>query len=130
MHCEIPLGQEGKEAQVVTYQDTAASFGSGLVEVYATPAMAALMEKTCLLSILPFLPEGYGTVGTRLALTHTRATPIGGRVTCTSKLIERDRRRLVFEVQAEDERGRIGEGTHERFIIEVDPFMEKVRSAQ
>jgi predicted thioesterase len=85
--------------------------------------MIALMEKTCQNSVLPFLPEGFGTVGVRVDVGHSRATPVGGKVVCTSLLVEVDRRRLVFDVLAEDEKGEIGRGRHERFIIDTVKFM-------
>ena len=84
------------------------------------------MESTCLGSVLPFLPEGWGTVGVKVDIVHTRATPVGQRVTCESTLVEVDRRRLVFEVVAHDERGEIGRGRHERFVIDTKKFMEKL----
>lgn len=121
----IEKGIEGFEEQIVSYEDTAAKYGSGLVEVFATPAMIALMEKTCLKSVLPFLPEGFGTVGTMVNVFHTKATPLGMKVTCESKLIEVDRKRLLFEVVAKDEVGEIGKGFHERFIIDIKKFMER-----
>ena len=86
--------------------------------------MIAMMEKTCLRSVLPFLPEGFGTVGTKVDIVHTKATPIGMQVYCDSTLTEVDRRRLVFEVVARDEQGEIGRGKHERFIIDVNKFMK------
>jgi predicted thioesterase len=126
MELEIPAGVKGKEELVVTFEDTAARYGSGLVEVFATPAMVALMEKTCLTSVRPYLPEGYGTVGIKIDVSHSRATPVGMRVTCESTLVEIDRRRLVFEVVAHDEKGEIGRGRHERFVIDTGKFMEKL----
>ncbi len=128
MTFEIPVGTEGEQQLIVTYEDTAANYGSGLVEVYATPAMVALMEKTCLTSILPFLPGGYGSVGIGIDITHTKATPVGMQVICRSRVVEVDRRRLVFEVEAEDEAGVIGKGRHERFIINSEEFMAKITS--
>ena len=128
MPYEIPAGVCGKEGLVVTRELTAAHYGSGLVEVFATPAMIALMVKTCLVSVLPHLPEGHGTVGTAVHISHERATPVGMRVWCESKLVEIDRRRLVFEVVAHDETGIIGQGRHERFIINTSSFMEKVQA--
>ncbi len=126
MDLQIQAGVKGREMLVVEAKDTAANYGSGLVEVYATPAMVALMEKTCLQSVLPFLPEGHGTVGVKVNISHSKATPVGVQVVCESELIEVDRRRLVFEVVARDEGGEIGRGTHERFVIDTEKFMAKL----
>lgn len=126
MELQIPLGLKGRQELTVSFEDTAAKYGSGLVEVFATPAMVALMEKTCLESVLPFLDEGFGTVGTLVNVSHAKATPVGMKVVCESTLVEIDRRRLVFEVSAADEKGEIGRGRHERFVIDVKKFMEKL----
>ena len=126
MEIQIETGVRGREVLTVRPEDTATRYGSGLVEVFATPAMVALMEKTCLNSVLAFLPAGFGTVGVKLDISHSSATPVGGTVTCTSLLTELDRRRLVFEVLAEDEKGEIGRGRHERFIIDTAKFMAKL----
>ena len=112
----------------MTPEMSAARIGSGLVEVFATPMMVALIEQTCLESVLPHLEEGQGTVGTLVNVSHVSATPIGMRVWCESELVEVDRRRLVFKVKAYDECGLIGEGTHERFIIDNAKFMEKIKA--
>ncbi|MDR0440359.1 MAG: thioesterase family protein [Candidatus Accumulibacter sp.] len=126
MEIRIETGARGREELTVRPEDTAIHYGSGLVEVFATPAMVGLMEKTCLNSVRPFLPEGFGTVGIRVDVTHSRATPVGRRVVCTSRLVEIDRRRLVFDVLAEDEKGEIGRGRHERFVIDTAGFMAKL----
>lgn len=107
---------------------SAARVGSGLVDVFATPMMIALIELTCNESVMPFLDDGLGTVGTLVNVSHVAATPIGMRVWCDSELVETDRRRLVFSVKAYDERGLIGEGTHERFIIDMQRFQAKALS--
>ena len=124
----IQTGIKGRREQTVTPEMSAARIGSGLVEVFATPMMVALIEQTCLESVLPYLEEGQGTVGTLVNVTHVSATPVGMRVWCESELTEVDRRRLVFKVKAYDECGLIGEGTHERFIIDNAKFMEKIKN--
>jgi fluoroacetyl-CoA thioesterase len=110
----------------VTQKDTAAVFGSGLLDVFSTPAMIALMEQTSMKAVEDLLDDGEGTVGTEVHIKHLRATPVGKDVTCTSVLTSVDGRRLIFDVQAYDNNGKIGEGTHERFIINNERFMEKI----
>ena len=124
----IEIGIKGHKEQTVTPEMSAARVGSGLVDVFATPMLVALVEQTCYESVLPHLDEGQGTVGTLVNVAHTAATPIGKRVWCESELVEVDRRRLVFKVKAYDECGPIGEGTHERFVIDTAKFMEKLKS--
>lgn len=122
----IEPGIKGRLEQTVTPEMSAARVGSGLVDVFATPMMVALVERTCNESVLPYLEPGQGTVGTQVNVAHTAATPIGMRVWCESELVEVDRRRLLFRVHAFDECGPIGEGTHERFVIDTARFQEKV----
>lgn len=122
---ELKTGIKGKEEMTVTERDTAKVYGSGALEVFGTPAMIALMEKTALNSILPYLEEGEGSVGTALNVKHVAATPVGRTVVCESELIEVDRKRLTFSVTAHDEAGLIGEGTHERFVIVNERFLQK-----
>lgn len=124
----IEIGIKGRLEETVTSEMSAARVGSGLVEVFATPMMIALVEKTCNESVMPYLDEGQGTVGTLVNVAHTAATPIGMRVWCESELVEVDRRRLVFKVKAFDECGPIGEGMHERFIIDTAKFAAKALS--
>ncbi len=126
--CRMEVGITGRQKIIVTADQTAEAMGSGLLPVYATPAMIALMEHTASNSVAGELEEGQGTVGTLLHVKHVSATPVGMQVTCEAKLVEIDRKRLVFEVKAFDEAGLIGEGTHERFIIEREKFMEKAES--
>lgn len=124
----LEVGIKGHMEQVVTSEVTADRIGSGLVQVFATPMMIALMEQTCNESVVPFLDEGQGTVGTIVNVSHCSATPVGMKVWCDSELVEVDRRRLVFRVNAYDECGLIGEGSHERFIIDSKKFQEKIDS--
>ena len=101
---------------------------SGELDVYATPMMIALMEQTADESVRAYLDDGMATVGTLVNVKHLSATPMGMRVTAKSKLVEIDRRRLIFEVMAFDEAGLIGEGIHERFIIDKETFTHKTNS--
>jgi predicted thioesterase len=121
----IEIGLKGSAEQVVTHELTAAAVGSGAQEVFATPAMIAMMEMASLSSLIPYLEPGQGSVGTRVSISHLSATPIGMTVRAESEIIEIDRKRIVFSVKAYDEAGLIGEGTHERFIIDVEKFMAK-----
>jgi fluoroacetyl-CoA thioesterase len=109
----------------VTHNDTAAFYGSGLHEVFSTPAMIALMEGTSLKVVEKYLDEDEGTVGTEVNVKHLRSTPVGMEVTCTAVLTGVDDRRLTFSVEAYNETEKIGEGTHERFIINNKRFREK-----
>ena len=109
----------------VTHENTAAVVGSGALEVFATPAMVALMEKAALESVQPYLEEGQGTVGTRLEISHLAATPVGLTVRAESELVEVDKRRLVFIVTAWAGDEKVGEGTHQRFIVNNESFLAK-----
>ena len=121
----LKSGIKGKETMIVDESNTAKTMGSGTLDVFATPAMTALMEKTAWKSVAEELEEGCGTVGIRLEITHDAPTPLGMKVTCESVLTGIDGRKLTFEVEARDERGKIGSGMHERFIIDNKKFQEK-----
>lgn len=118
-------GIKGYQEVVVTKELTAARMGSGVLEVFATPAMIALMEQTAYKSVEPYLEEDSGSVGTSLHISHVAASPVGMTIHCESELIEVDGRRLVFHVKAFDQDGLIGEGTHERFVVINDKFQRK-----
>lgn len=121
----LVAGIKGYEELIVEKKDTAGVHGSGTLDVFATPAMIALMEKTCFKSVENYLEAGMGSVGTELKIRHIAATPIGMKVRCESTLTQVDGRRLVFDVCAYDEAGKIGEGQHERFIIDEEKFQAK-----
>ena len=121
----LETGIKGKMTETVTEEKTAAALGSGTLRVYATPAMIALMENTALNSVADKRDDGMTTVGTKLDIVHTSASPVGSTITCESELVEIDRRRLVFSVTAYDNAGEIGKGTHERFIVDSVKFSEK-----
>lgn len=124
----IEVGIKGKQELIADIKHSASVIGSGNLELFSTPSMIALMENTAASSIAGYLDEAEGSVGTALNIRHLAATPLGMKVCCESELIEVDRKRLIFEVKAFDERGLIGEGTHERFIVNNDKFMAKVNS--
>lgn len=121
----LETGIKGHVEDVVREEATAGHIGSGTVKVLATPMMIALMERTSRLSVKPYLEEGQETVGTRVNVSHVSATPVGMKIWCDTELVEIDRRRLVFKVAAFDEKGLIGEGLHERFIINEAKFTTK-----
>ena len=124
----INIGTKGTEQIVVNEQNCALTVGSGTLKVFATPAMAALMEKTAWKSVAPHLEKGQCTVGTKLYLTHSASTPIGMKVTCESELIAAEGRKLTFHIIVCDEDGIIGESKHERFIVDEDIFQLKTDS--
>ena len=111
---------------VVTDNLTADAVHSGGLAVFATPMMIGLMENASWSLAEECMEEGYSTVGTLVNVKHVSATPVGATVRAETELIEIDGRRLVFKVEAYDDKGLIGEGTHERFIINTDKFMSKL----
>ena len=122
---ELIKGIKGRKDIVVTPDKTALTVGSGLLEVFATPAMIAMMEETASMSVAPALAEGSTTVGTLVNVSHVAATPVGAPVWCETELLEVDGRKLTFSVKAYDNAGLIGDGTHERFIVFSEKFMAK-----
>lgn len=121
----MEVGIKGKKEIYVTNDNTAKTMGSGTMDVFATPAMIALMENTAYESVAAELDEGCGTVGTALNVKHVSASPVGMKITCESELIKVDGRALTFHVKAFDEVGLIGEGEHERFIVFEEKFQKK-----
>ena len=124
----LKLGITGTQSVTVSEHNSAKTMGSGTLDVFATPAMIALMEKTAWTSISSYLEDGQGTVGTKLDVSHNAPTPLGMTVTCESKLVEIDGRRLVFELTASDGKDVIGSGRHERFLIWDEKFQQKANS--
>jgi predicted thioesterase len=117
----------GSGTLTVTEAYTAQAVGSGTLAVFATPSMIALMENTAYQSVASYLEPGQSTVGTSIQVRHSSATPVGMEVRCETELIEVDRKRLVFSVKAYDAAGLIGEGTHERFIVEDQRFLSRAQ---
>ena len=112
---------------VVGTRDTAPHIGSGKIKVLATPIMVMMMEEAALNAVEGLLPQGHQTVGTRLDITHTAATPVGMRVTATAELTKVEGRKLTFHVSARDEKETIGTGTHERIIVNVARFDQRAQ---
>jgi len=125
---DIRPGLTGEAKDRVTEANTAQAYGSGQVNVYATPAMIGLMENAALKSVEPLLDEGTTTVGMSVNIKHLAPTLIGMAVTANTVLKEVDGRRLLFSVEAFDEKGKIGEGLHERFIINLNKFLTKLEN--
>ena len=122
---DIPMGMKGTYTVDVTAENTASRVRSGGVPTFSTPSMVAGMDCCCANSILPYLDEGQGSVGIRIEVKHMASTPIGMHVRFESELTLQDRRRLVFTVKAFDEIEQVGEGVHERFVIDTDRFLAK-----
>ncbi|HBV68059.1 MAG TPA: thioesterase [Clostridiales bacterium] len=127
MEIALNIGLKYKEEKTVTMNDTARVFGSGAAEVFATPMMIGLMEAAAMNAVKSHLPEGYSTVGISVNIRHISATAVGKKVWAAAELVETDRKRLVFKVEAFDEDKKIGEGTHERFVIDEQKFMNSLK---
>ena len=121
----LEVGVRGRADDIVNETNTAAAAGSGGLTVFGTPFMVALMEKAAWSSIAPHLPEGDSTVGTKLDISHISATPMGMKVWAESEITLVDGKRIELKVAAYDEKGLIGEGTHERFIVTDERFLAK-----
>ena len=124
----IEVGMKGRAETVVTRDNTAQAMGSGLVPVFATPCMIALMENAAVNAVQARLAPDEGTVGTRLDVTHDAATPVGMKVWAEAEVTAVEGRKLTFAVSAYDEAEKIGGGTHERFIIKPERFLAKAES--
>ena len=121
----VAVGMKFRVEDTVVQENTAISAGSGTLPVFATPFMCALMEKAAWMAIAPALDEGDSSVGTKLSISHLSASPVGLKVWAESEVTAVDGKRIEFKVTAGDEKGLIGEGTHERFIITNDRFLAK-----
>ncbi|MCK9162986.1 MAG: thioesterase family protein [Bacteroidales bacterium] len=127
MEINIPKGQKGEKQVVVNETNTAKAYGSGLIDVFATPAMVALMENTAHTSIQDFLPCGMVSVGIDINVKHIKATPLGMKVICNSVLEKVEGKRLFYTIEAFDEVGKIGEATHTRYIVDAHKFVERLK---
>ena len=121
----LKTGIKGEASAAVNDSNTAVAYGSGGVSVFATPAMIGLMEKAALTSVDPLLEGGMTTVGTRIDVQHLAATPIGMNVVAVSELVEVEGKRLLFRVEARDDLELVGQGTHERYIVPMQKFLDR-----
>ncbi len=119
-------GLTGEATTIVVYENTAAAVGAGGVEVFGTPMMIALMENAAWRAVANSLDEGDVTVGIVVNVRHLAATPLGQQIRATAELIEIDGRRLVFNVEAYDEKRKIGEGRPERFVVNLERFVTRI----
>lgn len=122
----MEIGLKYQSRVVVSADNTALKLGSGDMEVFATPAMIALMENAAMNAVASSLDEGATTVGTMMRSSHVKASAVGATITAEAELIAADGRRLTFAVKAWDEQGIIGEGEHERFIVDRERFLSKL----
>ena len=122
----IPIGAKGEFQLLVTSEVAITFLGTEGARVLSTPHMIGYMERTCRDTVLPLLEAGYDTVGTHVNVAHLAATPIGMSVTFTAEVIRVDGRRVEFRVEARDEKEKIGEGTHERAIVNVARFTSRL----
>jgi len=121
----VTVGMKGRAEAVVSGDNTAKTAGSGTLPVFATPWMCALMEQAAWTAVASGLNEGESTVGTKLNIAHLSASPVGIKVWAESEVTLVDGKRMEFKVAAYDEKGLIGEGTHERFVVTNEKFLAK-----
>lgn len=126
MTLEPPLS--GEAERLVTEEWTAARMGSGTVPVLATPALVAVMEEAAVRALEGHLPPGQTSVGVRIDVRHLAATPLGMRVRARATLVAVEGRRLTFRIEAWDDREKVGEADHERVLVDVERFMERVNA--
>jgi predicted thioesterase len=125
---KLSPGLEGHAELIVGEEHTAPRIGSGRVRVLATPVMINLMEAAALDAAENLIPAGHQSLGTRLDVRHIAATPVGMRVRATARLVSVDGRTLNFQVEARDERDLIGDGTHQRLVVNVERFDQRVQA--
>ncbi len=124
----IEKGIKGKATVITDNSNTALTMGSGALEVFATPAMVALIEKSAVNALENYLEDGMTTVGTLINIEHISATPLNMSVSAVATVIEVNGREITFDVVAEDEKGIVGKGIHKRFIVNSEKFMKKTSS--
>ena len=126
MDIVFPRDLEGVAVTDVTAANTAVAVGSGSVPVFATPALAALLEQAAVNALAPHLPDGMTSVGVHLDVQHTAATPVGMAVRARAALVRQEGRRLWFDVSARDAVEPVAEGVHERVLVDAARFLARV----
>jgi predicted thioesterase len=124
---KVTPGLSGTAELVVGEQHTAPLVGSGRVHVLATPVMINLIEAASLKAAEHLLPAGHQSLGTRLDVKHYAATPVGMKIKATAEVVKVEGRLIYFVVKAEDEKEPIGDGTHERVVVNVERFDKRVQ---
>lgn len=112
----------------VTENETALKIGSGDLEVYATPAMIALMENTAKSLVINELPYGYTTVGIEINAKHIKSSPIGANIKCKAVLTKAEGKKLFFYIEATDDKGIIGKSSHTRYVVNADDFLKNTNN--
>ena len=123
----MEIGITYTSTTVVDNSNTAAALGSGDMDVFATPAMVALMENAAMNAVAPHLEQGQTTVGTQITTSHIKASALGATISATATLTAVDGRSLTFDIVAHEGDKVIGEGTHTRFIVDRERFLAKLK---
>ena len=123
----IKKDSKNELTKIVSENDTAAVFGSGLSKVFSTPALVALMEHTAYSSVEELLPEGFSTVGIEINVKHKKASLPGQKILCKSVISKVEGKKIFFQITAFDQQGEVGTATHIRYIIDVKKFMDNLK---
>lgn len=126
MEFDLPVNEKYSKTFTVQEHQIADFLGSGKVSVLSSPSMILMMEQTAMLFAQEYLPEGWITVGTRVDVSHLRASKVGAEITVNVKLLEFEKKHMVFEVEAFDGENKIGEGKHERHIVNKEKFISRI----
>ena len=122
----LQIGLSHTSTTTVNSSNTARTYGSGGLDVFATPAMIGLMENAAMTAVENDLPEGSSTVGAHISTSHVKPSKMGATIKATAVLEEIEGRKLTFKVSASDDEGLIGEGVHVRYIVDIKKFMTKL----
>jgi predicted thioesterase len=126
----LPIGAKARKSEKVTPANTARAYGSGGIDVYATPAMIGLMEGASLGAVDPLLPDGFGTVGLEVNVSHLAAVAPGAQVVAEAELVDTRGKKLFFKLAAFAGEKKIGEGTHVRYVVNLAEFAARAENGQ